>query len=82
MMGASRRAVDHLDVTVMGGGDGVHHSIPNARLSASDEAVVTGGSRTIAFRQVSPRRTGSQHPEDAVQHAAVIDAWDASRFDR
>ncbi len=64
----------------MGGGDGVHHPIPHPGLPPSHEAVVTGGARAIALRQVSPRRTRSQHPEDAVQHAAVIDAWDASRL--
>jgi hypothetical protein len=26
----------------------------------------------IALGQIAPRRTGSQHPKDAVQHAAVI----------
>jgi hypothetical protein len=32
--------VDHLYVTVMGGGDGVHHPIPYTRFPSSHEAVV------------------------------------------
>jgi hypothetical protein len=34
----------------------------------------------IALRQVSPRRTGSLHPENAVQHATVINAGHPSRL--
>lgn len=62
----------------MGGGDGPHHPIPHARFPPSYKAVVAGGARTIALGQIAPRRTGSQHPEDAVQHPAVIDARHAS----
>ena len=79
-MGANRRAVDHLDVTVVSGSNGIHHTVPDPGFPPSHEAVVTGGAWAIAVRQVSPRRTRSQHPEDAVQHAAVIDAWNASRL--
>lgn len=34
----------------------------------------------MALGQITPRRAGSQHPEDAVQHAPVIDAGHASGF--
>lgn len=81
-MGANGGAVDHLDVAVMSGGDGVHHPVPDARLPPSHEAVVAGGARTVAFGQITPRRTGSQHPKDAVQYAPVIDTWHASWFVR
>ena len=64
----------------MRGGDGVHHPIPHASFPPSYEAVVASGAWTIAFGQVSPRRTGSQHPEDAVQHPPVINAWHAPGF--
>lgn len=64
----------------MSGGDGVHHPVPNTCLPPSHEAVVAGGSRAIPFREVTPRRTGSQNPEDAVQHAAIVDAGHASEF--
>src|ERR1700743_1516981 len=66
--------VDHLDRAVMRGADRVHQPIPCARLSPSYEAIVAGGAWAIALRQVSPGSTGSQHPENAVQHATVIDA--------
>jgi hypothetical protein len=69
-----RSAVDHLDLAVVRGTDGVHQPVPHACLPPSVEAVVAGGSRTIAPRQVAPRRSRSQHPEDAVQHPPVIDA--------
>jgi len=81
-MGANGSAVDHLDVAIVRGCDGIHHPVPDASLSPPDEAVVAGGARAIAFRQVAPRRTGSQHPEDAVQHAAIIDTRNTSWFVR
>lgn len=80
LVGANGGAVDHLDVAIVGGADGVHQPVPYARLPPSHEAVVAGGARTVALRQVAPRRSRSQHPEDAVQHAAVIDARHASRL--
>jgi hypothetical protein len=73
-------AVDHLDVAVVRDGDGVHQPVPHARLPPSHEAVVTGGARPIPLRQVAPRCTRPQYPEDAVQQAAVIDARHASRL--
>lgn len=78
LVGANGGAVDHLDVAVMGGADGVHQSVPNARLSPSHEAVVAGGTRAVALGQVAPRRPGAQHPEDAVQYTTIIDARHAS----
>lgn len=65
-VGADGGAVNHLDIAVIGSGDSIHHPIPNARLSPSNEAVVAGGARAITLGQVSPWRTGSKHPEDAV----------------
>lgn len=73
-------AVDHLDVTVVRDGDGVHQPVPHARLPPSHEAVVTGGAWAIALRQVAPRCARPQYPEDAVQHAAVIHARHATGF--
>lgn len=73
-------AVDHLDVAVVRGGDGVHEVAPDACLSPSHEAVVAGGARAVALGQIAPGRTGSQHPEDAIQHAAIVHARHASRL--
>lgn len=79
-MGANGGAVYHLDVAVMGDGNCIHHPVPHARLSPSHEAVVAGGARAIAVGQVAPWRSRSQNPEDAVQHAAVIDTRHTSRL--
>lgn len=46
----------------------------------SHEAVVAGGAWAIALGQITPRRTGSQHPEDAVEHTPIIDARHTTRF--
>lgn len=78
LVGANGGAVDHLDVAIVGGGDGVHQPVPYTCLPPSHEAVVAGGARAVALGQVAPWCAGSQHPEDAVQHAPVIDARDAS----
>ena len=80
LMDPNGGAVDHLDVAVRRDGDGVHQPVPDARFAPSHEAIVAGGARAIALGQIAPRRTGPQHPEDAVQHAAVIDARHASRL--
>jgi hypothetical protein len=73
-------AVDHLDVAVMGSGDGVHHPVPNARFAPSHEAIVAGGPSAIALRQVTPWRTGAKYPEDTIQHASIIDARYSTRL--
>jgi hypothetical protein len=55
----------------MRGADDVPQPIPHACLAPSIEAIVAGGARPLALAQVSPRRGGSQHLEDAAQHAAT-----------
>lgn len=62
----------------MGSGDGVHHPIPDACFSPSDETIVAGGAWSVALRQITPRGAGAQHPKDTVKHAAIIDARYAS----
>lgn len=79
-MGTNGCAVDHLNVTIVGGGDGIHHPIPDPCLSPSHEAIVAGSSWPIALRQIAPRRPRPQHPENAIQHATIIDAGHTSRF--
>src|SRR5499427_10782906 len=61
-------------------GDGVHHPIPYTRLPPPHEAVVAGSARAKPLWQITPRRAGSQHPKNAVQHAAIIDARHSARF--
>jgi hypothetical protein len=79
-MDANNRGVDHLHLTVMGFGDGIHEAVPHTCFPPSDKAIVARGSWAVSLWQIAPRRTGSQHPEDAVQHAPIIDTGHASRF--
>lgn len=79
-MGANGDAVDHLDVAIVGSSDGIHHPIPDTCLPPPHEAVVAGGAWDVAFGQITPRRTGSQNPENAVQHTPLIYARHASWF--
>jgi hypothetical protein len=74
LVGTNAGAVDHLDVAIVRGSDGVHEAVPHACLSPPHEAVVAGGARAVALRQVTPRCAGTQHPEDAIQRSPVIDA--------
>ena len=53
---------------------------PDAGPPPSDKAIVAGGAWAVPLWQIAPWRTGSQHPEDAVQHAAVIHARHATGF--
>ena len=78
--GGNGSAVDHLGSAVTGGGDGVHQPVPNTCLPPSHEAVVADGARTIALGQIAPWRSGSQHPEDAIQHTAIFNARYTSRL--
>ena len=48
------------------------------RLAPSVEAVHAGRVRAVARRNVGPRRPGAEPPEDAVEHAAIIDASHAT----
>jgi len=79
-VGANGGAVDHLNVAVMGGRDGVHQPVPYVCLSPPHEAVIAGGAWTIALGQVAPWCTGPEHPEDAVQHPPVINPRNAARL--
>jgi hypothetical protein len=79
---ANGSAVDHLDVAIVRGGDGINHPIPHACLSPPHQTVVAGGACAIAFWQIAPRRTGSLHPKDAIQHASIIDTRYALRLVR
>ncbi|BAB53738.1 mlr8101 [Mesorhizobium japonicum MAFF 303099] len=79
-MGANGGTVDHLDVTVVHGGDGIHQPVPHTRLPPSHEAVVAGGSWAVALGQVAPRRTGAQNPEDAIHYTSVVYTRHTTRF--
>lgn len=71
-MDANNGGVYHLRVAVMAFGDGVHEAVPHTCFTPSDKAIVAGGAGAVSLWQIAPLRTGSQHPEDAVQHAAIV----------
>ena len=64
----------------MGLGDGIHEAVPNTCFAPSDKAIVAGETWAVPLWQIAPWRTGSQHPEDAAQHSAVIHARHATGF--
>lgn len=67
-------------ITIMGLGDGIHEAVPNTCFAPSDKAIVAGETWAVPLWQIAPWRTGSQHPEDAAQHSAVIHARHATGF--
>lgn len=76
------RAVDHLHVAVVRLDDGIHQAIPDACLAPAVEAIVGGRVGAISLGHVAPRRTGAQHPEDAVENAPILLRLDAAPFRR
>lgn len=73
------RAVDHLDLAVVGFRNGLQKLVPDAGFAPPDEAIVAGRLGSIPFRDVRQRRTRSEPPEDSVQHPMVIDTGNAAR---
>src|ERR1700738_2057100 len=64
----------------MTSGQRVHDLVPDASLPPPNEAIVTGGARTIGRWQISPWRTRAQNPKDAIEHATVIYPPNAARL--
>ena len=48
------------------------HPVPDTRLAPALEAAVDRGPLAIPFRQVSPRCSGPQHPDDPVEEFPMI----------
>lgn len=57
----------------------VHQPVPHARLLPAHHAVLAGCPRSIALGKITPRRTRTQQPENAVQNPPVITPRAASR---
>src|SRR6266702_3499849 len=53
----------------MVGGQRIHDLVPHSSPAPANEAVVAGGVRPKVLRQITPRRTRTQNPKDAVKHA-------------
>lgn len=81
-MGANYRAVDHLHLGVFPMRYGSLDTTPNACATPTHEAIVAGGVGTVSLRQITPRCSRSQNPENAVQDTPVILTRDVSRFAR
>jgi hypothetical protein len=67
LMYADNRGVDHLDSGIMGSGKCVYDAAPDTSPPPTDEAVVACGVRTKHLGKLTPRRTGAQDPEDAIE---------------
>ena len=48
----------------------------------TNEAIVASSVRTEVVRQVAPRRSRSQDPEDALEDTTVVHPWHAARLVR
>ena len=70
--------VDHLNVAVIGLGNRIHDAVPHPGLGPAVEAIVASRIRSIAFRQIAPRRARAQHPENAAQDATVVNTRNAT----
>jgi len=80
LVDADTGRVDHDDVAVVTLGDRPEKSIPDTRLPPADEAVVAGGGRSVPIRDLDPRRSGPEPPENPVQNTAIVDPRHAARL--
>src|SRR5664279_4884972 len=56
-------SINHLHGRIMACGQRIHQPVPNASLPPANEAVVAGGRRPVALRQIAPRSTRTQNPK-------------------
>ena len=55
---AHDRRIDHLEIAVLGLGDGVHEPIPMTGLAPAVEAIVAGGRSAPTDRATAPQSAG------------------------
>ena len=67
------------DVITQITGVAVKETLPDTRFAPAIETAGHRAPRTIAFRQIAPRGTGAQHPQDAVEDASMIQSG-STRF--
>src|SRR5437879_5562512 len=82
LMHADNRGVDHLDSGIMGTGKCVDDAAPDTSPPPPNKSVVAGGVRTKRLGQITPRSSGAQDPEDAIEDTAVVNPWNATRLVR
>ena len=66
------RAVDHLNLALMGLGHRRHQPVPDAGLAPTIKAIVDGRVGSIPLGQIPPGRSRPQHPKDAIHDPSVI----------
>ena len=82
LMNADTGRVDHDDVTVESLGDGRQKPIPDADFAPANKPIVAGGVRSIALRDVGPRRASPEAPNDPVDDLAIIYSRNATNLIR
>jgi hypothetical protein len=82
LMHTDRGGIDHLQIAVISFGNSFENPVPNIDFPPADKAVVASCRRTVAFRDIVPRRARAQSPIDAIQHLAIVGPWLASRLVR
>src|SRR5262249_7808998 len=80
LMHADNGGVDHLDSGIVGSGKCVYEAAPDTSPPPADEPVVASGVWAKRRRQITPRCSGSQDPEDAVEDTSVVYPRNATRF--
>ena len=71
-MDADNGGVDHLDSGIMGSGKCVYDAAPDTSPTPADEPVVASGVWAKRHRQITPRCSRSQDPEDAIEDTSVV----------
>ena len=81
-MHADNGCVDHLDSGIMGSGERVDDAPPYTSPPPPNEAVIASGVRTKRLGQITPRCSGSQDPENAIENTAVVYPRNTTRLVR
>src|SRR5690242_14080993 len=80
LMHTDNGGVDHLDGPVIGNGKRIYDAAPDSRPPPANEPIVAGRVRTKGLRQIAPRGSRSQNPENAIEHTTVIYTRNPARF--
>lgn len=73
-------SINHDHVTVVCIYHCVHNSVPHAGLGPTVETIVDRRVRTITPRKIAPWCAGAQNIENAIEHTAVVNTRNATRF--
>jgi hypothetical protein len=71
-MDADNGGVDHLNSGIMGSGKCVYDAAPDTSPPPADEPVVASGVWAKRHRQITPRCSRSQDPEDTIEDTSVV----------